>query len=329
MTSVITTFVSLLFLLAIGLVISLAAQGFLYGRQMIQFLKFAAITVGVVVFFYAEFTWMRSGRVRAQAGARAKPSLDRTPQTADATPVAGPHRDPFPWATFGWAVAAAVLLLLLMMVAVFLVRRLRKSRQVVAGDQCLLTALTARHDQVMLEYGEYETDLVEVFSRPALTDVSVPQTAAFLAAWGAADDRRPAAGSRPPQPVFARYEEAVRTLEAKWGLANRYATRVGLRNMPPAEQRTVRRAVGLLRQALDPGQPDEARQAFYDHALRLVRDIVTVPERAIAAIEAAHWLAITPTAVDPTDPTVRSDPTVRPDPADLTAGRTRRSVPIC
>ena len=324
MTSAITTFVPLLFLLAIGLVISLAAQGFLYGRQTIQFLKFAAITVGVtvgvVVFFYAEYAWMRAGRVRALAGTRTKPSLDRTPQAADATPVVGPHRDPFTWGTFGWAVAAAVLLLVLMTVAVFLVRRLRKSRQVAAGDRALLAVLTSRHDQVMLEYGKYETDLVEVFSRPALTDVSVPQTAAFLAAWGAADDRRPAAGSRPSQPVFARYEEAVRTLEAKWDLADRYATRVGLRNIPVGEQRTVRRAVALLKQALDPGQPDEARQAFYDHALRLVRDIVTVPKRALAAIESAHRLAITPTAVDPVDP---ADLTVR------TAGRTRRPVPIC
>lgn len=44
----ITTFVAPLFLLAIGL----AALSFLYQRQTTQFLQFAAIAVGVAVFFY-------------------------------------------------------------------------------------------------------------------------------------------------------------------------------------------------------------------------------------------------------------------------------------
>ena len=90
-------------------------------------------------------------------------------------------------------------------------------------------------------------------------------------------------------------------MEAKWVLADRHSKRVGLRSIPVGEQRTVRRAVALLKQALDPGQPDEARQAFYDHALRLVRDIVTVPKRALAAIESAHRLAIAPASIDLAD----------------------------
>ena len=223
-----------------------------------------------------------------------------------AGPVAAPAdvptaSRPLPWHLIGWVAVSVALLVVLVAAAVSAARRVRRSRQVAATSKALFGALTVRHDRVMLEYGKYETDLVEVFSHPTLTDVSVPQTAAFLTAWGDADDRRPAAGSRPSPAALDQYEKAVRLLESKWVLADRHSKRVGLRSIPVGEQRTVRRAVALLKQALDPGQPDEARQAFYDHALRLVRDIVTVPKRALAAVESAHRLAITTASVDLTD----------------------------
>jgi hypothetical protein len=48
LATAITTFIAPLFLLAIGL----AAMTFLFQRQTTQFLQFAAIAVGVALFFY-------------------------------------------------------------------------------------------------------------------------------------------------------------------------------------------------------------------------------------------------------------------------------------
>jgi len=154
-------------------------------------------------------------------------------------------------------------------------------------------ALSARFDAVRNEYGRYQADLLAVLDRPALADVSVPQTAAFITAYGVAQDneyivRR----TRNPQTV-ATYQAAVRDLETAWRIARDYAARMGTDAIPGPERSKVTRAVDALHLALaDGGNPAE-RQAAYRLAMRLIERVINVPRQAIAAIEADQRLALT------------------------------------
>jgi hypothetical protein len=166
-------------------------------------------------------------------------------------------------------------------------RRRRRS----AGEW--LATLSARFDAVREEYGRYQVDLLAVLDRPALADVSVPQTAAFITAYGVAQDSEHIVrGTRNPQTV-ATYQAAVRDLETAWRIARDYAARMGTDAIPAPERSKVTRAVDALHLALaDGGNPAE-RQAAYRVAMRLIERVINVPRQAIAAIEADQRLALT------------------------------------
>jgi hypothetical protein len=156
-----------------------------------------------------------------------------------------------------------------------------------------IATLSARFDAVREEYGGYQSDLLAVLDRPALADSSVPQTAAFITAYGVAQDtERVVRRTRSAQTV-ATFEAAVRNLETAWRIAREYAARAGTDAIPASERSKVTRAVDALRLALaDGGNPAE-RQAGYRLAIRLIEQVVNVPWCAIAAVESDQRLART------------------------------------
>ena len=156
-----------------------------------------------------------------------------------------------------------------------------------------IATLSARFDAVRDEYGGYQSDLLTVLDRPALADSSVPQTAAFITAYGVAQDTgRVVRRTRSAQTVPA-YEAAVRDLETAWRIAREHAARVGTDAIPAPERSNVTRAVDALRLALaDGGNPAE-RQAAYHLAIRLIERVINVPRRAITAVEADQRLGLT------------------------------------
>jgi hypothetical protein len=156
-----------------------------------------------------------------------------------------------------------------------------------------IATLSARFDAVRDEYGGYQSDLLAVLDRPALADSSVPQTAAFITAYGVAQDtERIARRTRNAQMVPA-YEAAVRNLETAWQTAREYAARVGTDAIPAPERSNVTRAVDALSLALADGGTPADRQAAYQLAIRLIERVINVPKRAITAVETDQRLRLT------------------------------------
>jgi len=163
-----------------------------------------------------------------------------------------------------------------------------------------IATLTARFDAVREEYGQYQSDLLAVLDRPALADSSVPRTAAFITAYGVAQDtERVVRKTRSAQTVAA-YEAAVRDLETAWRIAREYAARVGTDAIPAHERSKVTRAVDALRLALADGGNLAERQAAYHLAMRLIERVINVPRRASAAAETNQRLALTADCSGPT-----------------------------
>ncbi len=155
-----------------------------------------------------------------------------------------------------------------------------------------VAVIGTRFDAVREEYGAYQMDLLAVLDRPALADSSVPQTAAFITAYGVAQDtERLVRTTRNGQTITA-YETAVRDLEQAWRVAREYAERVGVDAIPAPERSKVTRAMNALHLALAGGSPAE-RRAAYQTAIRLIRQVVSVPQLAISAIEADQRLSLT------------------------------------
>lgn len=203
-----------------------------------------------------------------------------------------------PWGTVALVAAgllAAALVLVLVLVAV---RALARRRRAAAARVHQLTLLQGRHNCVLAAWGAVETNLLEVFAAPLITDVSVPQTAAFTRAYGEAAYAGDLVGDRPAgpegqDPALGRYAAAVRELEHTWTVAIAHARRVGHAFLPPAERRRLTRAVALLHTALDAGATEAERQACYLQAMRLVGDLLTLPRTAVQAVERTHRLALT------------------------------------
>ena len=275
------------------------------------FFFLASLMAGMIFYFW------RGGDFRSltnpygtQPDTAPGPSAAATPTgtpSASASIQTKPAADPgldvhVPWAKIGAVTGAVLLVVALVVLTVFLVRRHTRKTAAGAVRGRLLRSLQGRHDKVLRDWAGFETDLVAVFEAPLLTDVTVPQTAAFTGAYGEAEHCRALVGSRPAgpngtDPELDRYAVAVRELERTWTVALAHARKTGHGLMSRTEQRTVGRAVALLRQALDPGQPEAARQAFYEQALRLVRGLVTVPRQAVLVIERSHRLAVTASPV--------------------------------
>jgi len=116
---------------------------------------------------------------------------------------------------------------------------------------------------VRTAYAAYECDIVEVFSKPALADLTVAATRRFHEALARVEDARTGVSASASKDNVDRYADAVTAVERAWQEAHAYATRRGLGLLPIKERRSVEKAIRLLHKALDTGSPDVERQMFY------------------------------------------------------------------
>jgi len=177
-------------------------------------------------------------------------------------------------------------------VAVFVARRVRAGRAAARTRAGRLTALDGRLAVVHGLFAAYECSLVDVFSRPALADVSVPATRALHEAFGRADDARTAVHAVASEVNVDRFADTVVGAERAWAAASAHAARVGLRLLPTEERRAVEKAIRLLNLAFNDSASAAERREAYERALHLVAGIVVVPKAATVAIEAQHRPAI-------------------------------------
>lgn len=106
-----------------------------------------------------------------------------------------------------------------------------------ASDPSLrpLDSLMAAHDAVIARWMEYETDPARLISFPAMSDVRVATTAAFLKARDHAQSLRPASTrARVTLAEYAAYRDAVHELERAFGIAEREAWRLAGAKLPDA-----------------------------------------------------------------------------------------------
>ncbi|MFD9152194.1 hypothetical protein ACFWDF_34160 [Streptomyces diastaticus] len=164
-------------------------------------------------------------------------------------------------------------------------RKLRK-RAAHAVAQERRAAIEAEHEKVLDAYAAYLCDPLAVLDRPALDDVTTPQTVAVLAAMDVAADARRSG-------ELDIYRPAVSNLKAAWRAADEHARKTGLRHLPPQERATVTRARALLEIALDGAGGEHERHAAYAKARTLLDGILTLPEQAVAAVETKARIPLT------------------------------------
>lgn len=159
-------------------------------------------------------------------------------------------------------------------------RRARKAarRRTAAAAQTRRHAIEAEHDEVRDAYAAYICDVLAVLDRPALDDVTVPQTAALLHAMDdAADARR---GSD-----LDTYRTAVSALKTAWRAADAHARKTGVRDLPASERSAIAKARRLFEKALDERGSQHERQAAHAKARDLLDGVLTLPRQAVAAVE--------------------------------------------
>ncbi|MGW7064824.1 DUF2786 domain-containing protein [Streptomyces sp. NPDC054904] len=159
-----------------------------------------------------------------------------------------------------------------------LVQRTRGRREAAADAQTRRHAIEAEHDEVRDAYAAYICDVLAVLDRPALDDVTVPQTAALLHAMDAAADAR--RGSD-----LGAYRQAVSTLKTAWRAADEHARKTGLKELPASDRSAIAKARRLFEKALDERGSQHERQAAHAKARALLDGVLTLPRQAVAAVE--------------------------------------------
>ncbi|MGW5852004.1 DUF2786 domain-containing protein [Streptomyces sp. NPDC055254] len=165
-------------------------------------------------------------------------------------------------------------------------RRTAARRERAAAQLARRHVIETDHDEVTETYGEYVCDVLAFLDRPALDDVTVPQTAALLHAMDAAGDARRGDD-------LAAYRTAVSALKTAWRAADEHARRTGTRHVPQPERAIVAKARGLLEIALDGRGGEHERQAAYAKARTLLDGVLTIPRQAAAQLETQHRLTLT------------------------------------
>lgn len=154
----------------------------------------------------------------------------------------------------------------------------RSTREEAAAAQARRHAIEADHDEVTDAYGAYLCDVLAVLDRPALDDVTVPQTAALLHALDAAADARRGTD-------LDAYRKAVSALKTAWRTADEHARKTGTRHLSAPERSTITKARRLFEKALDERGSEHERQAAHARARALLDGVLTLPRQAVAAVE--------------------------------------------
>lgn len=156
-------------------------------------------------------------------------------------------------------------------------------------------ALTT-HDEVVEAWTTIVTDPLAALEHSLLLDVTQPRTAAFIEAYGHAQDLRAVHGTALPVDAAMQvaYFAAVRKAHEAWIEAVRHAKHVHLSWLPDKEAALVRKATALLASAGDDAQPLHLRAEAAAKASHLLGKVTSflLPPMAMHALEASRRLVL-------------------------------------
>jgi hypothetical protein len=177
------------------------------------------------------------------------------------------------------------------------------SRDVKPSLKAQWDAAIAIHDRVVDAWTNIVTDPLAALDHSLLLDVTQPRTAAFIDAYGHAQDLRAVSGSVYPtgtaeavQRAVTDYLSAVRRADTAWEAASRHAAHVNLRWLPETEATNVRRASVFLAVAADETATLPERAAAASKAAALLAEITSfvLPAEAMRELETTRRLALNP-----------------------------------
>lgn len=154
-----------------------------------------------------------------------------------------------------------------------------------------------RHEKLKAKFLDAEMNWDVLFSLPALTDPTVPQTTAMLRAMQAAND----ADNVMPTSLLIDdnlskypYPKAVGAFAVAWRAAEHHARAVGQSLIPAEERKTIQQIRDLLAVAQDSGASANERQMAYRRIQTLMKSLrsIAVPERVMQEIEEQKRLAL-------------------------------------
>lgn len=228
-------------------------------------------------------------------------------------------------AVVGWVLAIAVLVAIPTALAVWAIAAGRRKHAATAEAAAaalaaenerldrIWTEAVSRHDEIRKQTELHARDIDLVLSIPAINDLAEPKTAAFVDALATAQDA--AYETRPGSAdAVERYVAATRRAETAWGVALLNADLLSLSKFTDSERKTIHRVRGLMTQARRGATPQE-RKAYYDQAMRLLGNVIMVPEPAVAELEQAVRAELTAGVVaDAPSETVTDGPIVTASP---------------
>lgn len=214
---------------------------------------------------------------------------------ASKTPAPASNSDPItvPWATIGLVAGGVIMTVIALAVVTTAVGRHRErasaERRRADDHTRRRNELEQRHDAIRDAHGDFELNLLDNLDRLALADVTVPQTERLIDALDAARDARISTARE----ALDTYRQAVTALELAWKSADHFARSRGARYLPVGERRNIAKAQQALAIALDERGYAPQRQDALRRALKLIGDIIPIPKKAIASLEAGTRLALT------------------------------------
>lgn len=206
------------------------------------------------------------------------------------------------------ALLAAVLIWVLVTVGQKTRRGIREGRERVKAEQERMQRLTAawqtfrdRHDELLRKITHAETDWDSLFFTPALTDPNIDQTHRMLLAMRTANTLRDTAGDLPSglaadaDLTTIAYPRAVEAFARAWDIAERHARRVGQKNVPLAERKTIKEIRTLLDIAENSAASQTERNLAYRRAQKLIESLnsIHVPQSRMAQLEESQRLMLT------------------------------------
>lgn len=150
---------------------------------------------------------------------------------------------------------------------------------------------TARHDEVLHAYAQWELDPRMLLSFPALWDYALPETQEFFAALERAGQLRtvvvPGGPSAPDAEAVETFDGVSRRLRRAWAVAEQTARRTGRDRLSDPLHRDADRALKLLNHA-DGSSTDAEAASYLTQASTIVHRLAergVIPNRTRAELE--------------------------------------------
>lgn len=191
---------------------------------------------------------------------------------------------------FGGLIAAAVLILGYMSLRT----KVEAHRQARSLEKNRVARLTARWEaaratekRIFDKWTQYELHFDLLLSYPAMTDVSVPQTAKFHESQRVVNRVRLDTFNVPDEPALEKYESAVTAYEHAFLVAEKHAKAVKWNLVPEDDRRILTDMQNVLKVAADGATPEPYRRTLYGRLMKLAGQVstITFPRPAMDQIE--------------------------------------------